>query len=282
MEPLNEEEFNLTKKPKINKFLIISITAIIIILTIAIIIIVASSSKLNSILKYNEDKEDKETKPLVILPLSGKYTHVICFAHGLGGKPEKYSTLFENLNFKLKNETKIILFRAPTIYLAMLNVSLTAWFDFWIDYETRTFQANVTMLENTKNLFKKYIDEEGKKIGYDKIILGGYSLGGIMTFHTGLTIDKKLGGIFVLNSVLLYQTVLYDDERKNLNMFVAHGENDNVLPVSFQIMSVERIKNFPNLILKYYEGVGHALSNVELNDLAKFINERQNSTLLKY
>ena len=103
-----------------------------------------------------------------------------------------------------------------------------------------------------------------------------------MTFHTGLTIDKKLGGIFVLSGALLNETVLYDDERKNLNMFVAHGENDNVLPVSFQIMSVERIKNFPNLILKYYEGVGHALSNVELNDLAKFINERQNSTLLKY
>ena len=145
MEPLNEEEFNPTTKPKINKFLIISITAIIIILAIAIIIIITSSSKLNSILKYNEDKEDKETKPLIILPISGKYTHVLCFAHGLGEKPEKYTTFFKNLNLKLISESKIILFRAPKIHVTMLNYDTTAWYDFWLD-ENKTYQPNVTMM----------------------------------------------------------------------------------------------------------------------------------------
>ena len=277
MEPLNEEEFNLTTKPKTNKFFIISVTAIIIILTIAIIIIVASSSNSNSTLYYNEYKEDKQTKPIIILPLSGKYTHVLCFAHGLGGKPEKYSTLFQNLNLKFINETKIILFRAPKIYITMFNNTTPAWFDFWGDKKALTFKANVTMLENTKKLFKKYIDEEGKKIGYDKIILGGHSLGGMMTFHTGLTIDKKLGGIFVLSGALLNETVLYDDERKNLNMFVAHGDRDSIIPVNIQKFSVERIKNYPNIIFKYYEGAGHGFNNQELKDLANFINERQKS-----
>ena len=94
-----------------------------------------------------------------------------------------------------------------------------------------------------------------------------------MTFHTGLTIDKKLGGIFVLSGYLLNETILYDDERKNLNMFVAHGENDTLIPVDVQKLSVERIKNYPNINIKYYKGLDHYFNMEELNDLASFIDE---------
>ena len=78
------------------------------------------------------------------------------------------------------------------------------------------------MLENTKKLFKKYIDKEAKKLNnnYNRIILGGHSLGAMMAFHTGLTINKKLGGIFILSGYLFHETTLYDEERKNLNMFM--------------------------------------------------------------
>ena len=145
MEPLNEEELNLSPKPKTYKFLIISVTSIIIILTIAIIITATSSSNSNSIISYKENKEDKETKPIIILPISGKYTHVLCFAHGLGEKPEKYTTFFKNLNLKLISESKIILFRAPKIHVTMLNYDTTAWYDFWLD-ENKTYQPNVTMM----------------------------------------------------------------------------------------------------------------------------------------
>ena len=146
MESLIGEE-EIDTKPKINKVLIISIVSTLIILIAIIIIIVILSSNSNSS-SDNKENEDEETKPIIILPESGTYTQVICFAHGLGSNPENYSSFFQNLNFKLKNETKIILFRAPTIYLAQFNVNLTAWFDFWIDYETPLIIPNVTMLEN--------------------------------------------------------------------------------------------------------------------------------------
>ena len=37
------------------------------------------------------------------------------------------------------------------------------------------------------------------------------------------------------------------------------------------------VKNYPNIIFKYYEGAGHGFNNQELKDLANFINERQKS-----
>ena len=65
------------------------------------------------------------TKPLIIEPESGNYTHVIFFAHGLGSNPEAFYNHFKITNFKLKNQTKFVLFRAPKIHVNLTNTYTT-------------------------------------------------------------------------------------------------------------------------------------------------------------
>lgn len=80
-----------------------------------------------------------------------------------------------------------------------------------------------------------------------RIVLGGFSQGGAMSVFTGLTGDKKLGGVFGLSCYLLLSDRIKSFipeqwENKNTPFFLAHGEDDDIVKYQYGSQSAEKLK----------------------------------------
>jgi phospholipase/carboxylesterase len=78
-----------------------------------------------------------------------------------------------------------------------------------------------------------------------RIYLCGFSQGSIMAYSIGLTVPEKIKGIAVMSGRLLEEVkplIASKEKIKNLNVFVSHGTNDNIIPVNEARASVAYLK----------------------------------------
>lgn len=98
-----------------------------------------------------------------------------------------------------------------------------------------------------------------KGIKSSRIILGGFSQGGAMSVFTGLTSEQKLGGVFGLSCYLLLADRIEnflpkDWVNKETPFFLAHGQDDDVVQLSYGQKSVNKLREMKleNLEFKEY------------------------------
>lgn len=120
----------------------------------------------------------------------------------------------------------------------------------------------------SREYFNGLVKEQMEKgIKPSRIVLGGFSQGGVMSVFTGLTSKEKLGGIFGLSSYLalsdrIKNYVPEDWPNKKTPVFLAHGEEDEMVKFSLGQMShkmltemgVENVsfKSYPYVITLEY------------------------------
>jgi predicted esterase len=104
-------------------------------------------------------------------------------------------------------------------------------------------------ITSTKKYFHDLISEEIQNgIPANRIILGGFSQGGAMSLHAGLTCPQKLAGIFGLSCYLLLQDKFKSlveasgDANKKTPIFMGHGEIDPVVPYKHGKATGEELK----------------------------------------
>uniref|UniRef100_A0A1B6KUS9 palmitoyl-protein hydrolase n=2 Tax=Graphocephala atropunctata TaxID=36148 RepID=A0A1B6KUS9_9HEMI len=116
----------------------------------------------------------------------------------------------------------------------------------------------------------------------NRIILGGFSMGGAMALHVGYRYIPGLAGIFTLSSFLNEKSVVYDDLQKRKEcgkasamppLFMCHGERDDLVRVGWGEETLNRLTSlgvtaefhrFPNML--------HELKKKELEMLYSWIN----------
>ena len=215
------------------------------------------------------------TNPIYILPSSGNHTHTIIFMHGLDNIPENFIEMFNtSFNIKNKNTTKIVLLRAPEMKMSYNNLKQTSWFNIYSFPINSQNTYNFEDAKNSANYLKKIIDEESKILNntYNKIFIGGHSQGACISLYTGYTVDYLLGGVIVCSGILFPQVKIFYEKEK-LNVFLAHGDQDQAIPFEFHLETVKEISEYEGVKKYYYEGQGHAISEQEKNDMYKFLNE---------
>jgi predicted esterase len=106
-------------------------------------------------------------------------------------------------------------------------------------------------IAKSRKYFHDLIQEEiSNGIPANRIILGGFSQGGAMAIHAGLTCPHKLGGIFGLSSYMLLHDKFKGmiDESGNANkdtkIFMGHGESDPVVQYQFGKLTSDELKSW--------------------------------------
>src|SRR5262249_46722689 len=97
------------------------------------------------------------------------------------------------------------------------------WFDGW--------PAEPESIKRSRTLLMQFIDEmlERYPTPPGKVILSGFSQGGMMSLDTGFRIREKLAGIVVMSGAL------YEDDplplSPGLPVLIVHGTQDDMIPV---------------------------------------------------
>ena len=217
--------------------------------------------------KFNLTKAGKD---IHLIPKDGIYSNLLIWRHGFGSDPDEYISIFDGTGEIdiIPPKTKILLLSAPIMPITKLRgKTVSSWYNL-IQGDEIDFND---IIKNSQKIMK-IIKNEGKKIGYDHIIVGGFSQGACMSFYIGYNLPFSLGGIIVCSGKLFDEVEILE-ENKNLKVFIGHGDQDNVIAYSKMEKSVERINNKEFLDIHTYQNASHQITHDEFIDIGNFIQK---------
>ncbi|KAF2722176.1 Phospholipase/carboxylesterase [Polychaeton citri CBS 116435] len=222
----------------------------------------------------------------LVAPALKRHTSTVIVAHGLGDSGAGWSFLAESFRRRsLFPETKFIFPNAATIPItANMGMSMPGWYDILNFTELLSERSeDEPGILRSQRYFHSLINEEinTHNIPSDRIILGGFSQGGAMSLFSGVTSDKKLGGVFGLSCYMLLQGKLKGliDQSGGVNnetpVFMGHGDSDPLVLPRWGKATADQLKEWGFKVdLKIYPGLPHSAAPEEIEDLEKWLQER--------
>ena len=211
-------------------------------------------------------------------PQGSEATACLFGLHGLGASgydflPEENDQLPFGLSEQL--QLRFVFPHAPRRRITCASYSeMRGWFDIIDITSNRTSDAvGINQAsEQVQQLIQREID---RGIPSDKIVLLGFSQGGVIALHAGLRSKHKIGGIIALSSWLAHPEGLVQTSHK-LNLatpiFLAHGTDDAMIPLSWARESLATLLNLGCCASLTEYQMGHSLCELELKDLNSWMS----------
>lgn len=195
--------------------------------------------------------------------------------HGYGGNENGYM----NLKERLKDDVVIVSMRAPfkmkrSLFTIFQNSN--KWYDFSIiNGDTSSNQAQIN--ESTDRILAT-IEEVKEKyaINNERIIIGGFSQGAIMSYKLGLLYPALFSGVMVHSGRLPVEYTLLSDlnEYNDLNILIVHGKKDGVLSTKWSLQGKKLFEDI-NATTEYLEiDAGHSMNSASIEKIIEWIAVR--------
>lgn len=201
--------------------------------------------------------------------------YVIIWLHGLGADCNDFVPLVSEL--KLSKNVKFIFPNAPMMPVTLNNgYIMRAWYDIKdLNRGTDHFIDNHG-IDNSVHAINQIIDHVvNSGIAADKIILAGFSQGGVVSYTAGIRSQHKLGGILAMSCYLPNADKLasYHLVNKNTPILAIHGKNDHVVPydAGFDAYNTLKMAGF-NISWCEYQ-MEHSVCVNEINDIHFWLEE---------
>ena len=107
-----------------------------------------------------------------------------------------------------------------------------------------------------------------------RIVLAGFSQGGAVSLYTGLRYPERLAGILALSCYLpLADSLAAERASANVGVpiFMAHGLDDGVLPISMGLASREQLKAHGFGVEWHQYRMAHSVCQPEVADIREFL-----------
>ena len=220
---------------------------------------------MSSALPYIETNPDSQIKATVI------------WLHGLGDSGHGFAPIVPELKLPDSLGVRFVFPHAPERPVTINGgMRMRAWYDIKsMDFDKR---ADLTGVRESAELVEALIESEiSRGIPASKIILAGFSQGGVIALHLGPRFSQSLGGIMGL-STYMCQPQLLTDEAQPANqqtpVFMAHGEMDDVVPMSMGKAAYDTlIANDYNVSWQSYR-MQHNVNMDELNAISLWLQAR--------
>jgi len=227
----------------------------------------------------------------ITVPPITKHSATVIFLHGLGDSGEGWSPVANLLGKKEGlRHIKWILPHAPKQRVSInYELEMPAWFNISSlaaisDNEDKN--GLLLSASSVHSLITAELDEN-PNIPSTRIIVGGFSQGAALSLLTGLTSERKLGGVISLSGWLPIRARIKEmmsDYARTLPIFMGHGAADPVVEFKHGKESEEYLKSecsiqtateedIVGITFKRYADMGHQASPQELSDIAKFLQQ---------
>ena len=187
---------------------------------------------------------------------------VIFLLHGFGANMRDLVDIAPMINQK---DFIYIFPNAPFEINSGFNQKAYAWFDF----------DNLNEIKESEKILENTIEESLGlfNIDKDKIYLGGFSQGGMMTMHADIIHQNLFSGLLILSSTIISQIDLNIDLSINPRVFLAHGVNDSIISIN-QGQETHRKLISKGLNVEYHEyEMGHQIIEKEIIDIKSWLSE---------
>lgn len=211
----------------------------------------------------------------LIIEADGAAAGTVIWLHGLGADAHDFEPIVPLLN--LDQPLKFVFPNAPVRPVTInAGMEMRAWYDI----DPGAPLAGEADIRESAAAIEALIDAEVDAeveagIAREKIVLAGFSQGGVIALHLGLRHPQRLAGIMALS------TYVHDPEHLteevsfasvDVPIFMAHGLSDPMIPIARAVTSREALLQL-NYQVEWHEyGMGHQVCPEEINDIAAWLN----------
>lgn len=195
---------------------------------------------------------------------------VVFLLHGVGSNEKDLFSFTD----KLPEEYLVISARGPIT----ITEGRYAWFH--VEFTPSGPKINFDEQEKSRKLIATFIKEMHAKYHFDdkRVLLTGFSQGGIMSYSVALTNPGLVKGIAIMSSRLLPEIkplMAPADKLKGLSIHISHGTEDNVLGIDYARSANAYLKSL-GLTPDYHEytGAAHTITPAMFTDLLLWINKQ--------
>ncbi|OIR19658.1 carboxylesterase 2 [mine drainage metagenome] len=221
--------------------------------------------------------------PCITLETGNTPRYSIIWLHGLGADGEDFVPIAEEL--ELPAAVRYVFPHAPMRPVTINGgYVMRAWYDILNGAATAEIAANIGRQEDAEGirasrlLVESLIAQEKQRgIAAKNIYLAGFSQGGAVVLHTGLRHNEPLGGILALSAYLpLPQTLPVEAaaSARQTPIFMAHGQDDPVIPHAFGRASAEALLRQGYSLEWHDYRMPHSVCPEEIRDIERWLRQR--------
>ncbi|WP_394130027.1 alpha/beta hydrolase [Shewanella maritima] len=213
----------------------------------------------------------------IIVEPNNAATSCVVWLHGLGDSGAGFAPVVPVLGLPEDHATRFIFPHAPEQAVTINGgFVMRSWYDIKsMDINGRAYMPDLLASEK---IVKGILNEQiSAGIPADKIILAGFSQGGVMSLFTGLRFEQKLAGIMGLSCYLATGEALPEqlaDSNKNTPILQHHGSQDEVVPVQAGQMAYSTLKQAGYQTHWQTYPMGHSVLPAQLQTIGQWITAR--------
>ena len=198
----------------------------------------------------------------------------VIWMHGLGADGNDFVPMVPELGLPREHSVRFIFPNAPTMAVTINGgYVMRAWYD--IVSAELDKRADVAGVRNSAVAIDELIaDQCAKGIAANRIVLAGFSQGGVIALHTGLRYPQKLGGIMALSTYLACAETLgaeASSSNRDVPIFYAHGAADPVISLALAKLSKSRLDTHGYKVEWHEYAMPHSVCAEEIDDIAAFL-----------
>ncbi len=198
----------------------------------------------------------------------------IIWMHGLGADGWDFVPIVRELPLPEDLALRFIFPHAAMRAVTINNgMEMRAWYDIKMSDISRLPDEG-GIRESQAGIERLIARELDRGIEGTRIVLAGFSQGGVMALQTGLRHANRLGGIVALSSYLALESSL-DAEASSANratpIFMAHGTDDQVIPIQLAELSRSMVEGRGYDVEWHTWPMPHSVCGPELEALTAFL-----------
>lgn len=209
----------------------------------------------------------------VELEPAGDPAATVIWLHGLGADGHDFEPIVPELHL----DDLPIRFIFPHAPMREITINGGETMRGWYDFIPHDEHSGSSDIEESAAQIRAFIaNEKARGIPSNRIVLAGFSQGGVIALHTGLRHPERIAGIVAL-STHLHEVNRVEAERRDENLalpiLMAHGTGDPMIPVMRAATSRENLIRLGYDVRWFDYPMGHQVCLEEVEEIAHFLRE---------
>ena len=217
-----------------------------------------------------------EKLPAVELETRPNPDATVILMHGLGADGNDFVPIVREFELPKDHGVRFVFPHAPTRPVTINGgMSMRAWYDIvGVDLTTR---GDETGIRESQVIVEKFIArEKARGIKSSRIVLAGFSQGGVIALQTGLRHPERLGGIMALSTYLAMPQKLAAEmhqANRDIPIFMAHGTADPTIQLEWADASRRALEAQGYKVDWHTYRMQHSVSLEEVRDMGAWLRK---------
>ncbi|SBT03371.1 Carboxylesterase [Candidatus Accumulibacter aalborgensis] len=220
---------------------------------------------------------DGQLLPVVERQSGDSPQYAIIWLHGLGADGHDFEPIVDEFDFDRLPAIRFVFPHAP-MRAVTINAGyvMRAWYDIVSPDFAPGREESEGVRQSAQQIEALIARENARGIPDERVVLAGFSQGGVIALHTGLRHRRRLAGILALSCYLpLTDTLAAEAQAANRDVpiFMAHGRGDPVIPYDFGRRSAKLLEERGYPVQWHGYAAEHTVCMAELRDIETWLQQ---------